>query len=138
MFAAIKGAPELRMQLHRDAAASAQPQVSEEDEQLQWAIRQSMLEAKPQQAPAMQVPAQAQGSAAVAAASETSKADAAANSFMEASDVQKLLEAAEAREAQVAAERSELKQALAENESLIKGLTDQLDSVNGQLRERVQ
>jgi len=153
MFAAIKREPELRLRIHRYSSTSSSQEQSmpmSEEEQLQWAIRQSMEEAAaasaagavPAELPAKSVPSSQAPASVAAAAASASKAAASSNleqkadGFMEATDVQKLLEAAEAREAQVTAERSELRQQLAENESLIKGLTDQLDMVNTQLREK--
>mmetsp|Transcript_11187 Transcript_11187/g.20359 ORF Transcript_11187/g.20359 Transcript_11187/m.20359 type:complete len:413 (-) Transcript_11187:222-1460(-) len=149
MFAAIKSHRELRMTLHRYTtsgqyqASSQAPQQLTEEEQIQWAIRRSMEEATAaSSASAAKEPsADGQGpqtTAASGAASEGQELGKAVikEGFMEATEVQKLLEAAEARQAQVAAERSDLRQQVAENESIIKGLTEQLDAVNRQLTEK--
>eukprot|EP00971_Amphidinium_carterae_P077674 1535891-Amphidinium_carterae.1 len=141
MFAAIKTHRELNLTLHRYSAqySSQAPQQLTEEEQLQWAIRRSMDDATAASSAAAAgeaQPPQSTGQSSTAKEGQELGIAVPKDGFMDAAEVQKLLEAAEAQKAQVAAERSELRQQVTENESIIKGLTDQLDAVNRQLREK--
>jgi len=126
----------------------AGPPLSDEDQQLQWALSASLAEAHgstTQVAPVIKEQTAAADNddnranktsiASSNAGDQLQAAAAQAASRLQAAEeraarAERELLAAQAREAAMESEKNKLRNQLAENESLIKGLTEQLDTVN--------
>eukprot|EP00411_Alexandrium_monilatum_P105455 CAMPEP_0175785272 /NCGR_PEP_ID=MMETSP0097-20121207/79242_1 /TAXON_ID=311494 /ORGANISM="Alexandrium monilatum, Strain CCMP3105" /LENGTH=558 /DNA_ID=CAMNT_0017096177 /DNA_START=12 /DNA_END=1688 /DNA_ORIENTATION=- len=123
------------------------PQLTAEEEQLQWALNASLEEVSRQHGapPAQEVEDPSSAPAAVNSAAGNDMQAAAARAarrLRAAEDRAKRAEdnlaALQARERAAAEERAALKHQLEDNEGLIKGLTEQLDVVNGKLSKQLQ